>query len=113
MDEDALVAATFPNRKDDQSVAYGRGWEAGVDAAWDPSRGRFDDAALAEAQERVSEIAAILESMEAEGRKYYSDSTELTKDFADHRDDYDFWRGLVDGHLDDRHYKHTQHGHGG
>lgn len=108
MEVDSLVAADFPNHKSDQSTAYNRGWEIGVYTAWDPSRGCFNDEALAEAQHQVSEHAALLERMEAEGRKYYSDSTEMTMTFADYRDDYDYWRGLVDGYLDDRHY-HARH----
>jgi len=101
---DNLVREAFPHCKDDQSASYNRGWEVGMNAAFDPSTGRFDDEALAGAQYQVSEHAALLERLEAEDRKYYSDSTELTLDFASHLADYDYWRGLVDGYLDDRHY---------
>ena len=104
MDMDSLVAVAFPNRKSGQSTAYNRGWEIGLNSAWDPSRGCFDDEVLGEAQHQVSVYVAFLERMEAEDRKYCSDSTEVTMCFADCRDSYDYWRGLVDGHLDDRHY---------
>jgi hypothetical protein len=107
--EDALVAADFPNLKHHQSTSYNRGWEVGVHTAWDASRGRFDNDALTEAQEEVSRFAAVLKRLEAEGRKYYSDSTEETLNFVSCRDEYDYYRGLVDGYLDDRHYaaRHT------